>query len=218
MPGFTGWHGLTEIGRPKPGETLVVGAATGPVGSMVGQLGKARGMRVVGVAGGAEKCALAREVFGFDACIDHRAQADARAMRAALSEACPDGVDVYFENVGGKTLEAVIPLMTTFGRIPVCGMVSWYNAGGLGEGASEGPDRLPKLWRAILVKRLTVGGFIISDHVDRFAAFLEEVAPMVRDGTVAYRESVTEGLENAPAAFIGMLEGANTGKTLVKIG
>ena len=211
MPGFTGWHGLTAIGRPQKGETLVVGAATGAVGSMVGQLARARGLRVVGVAGGAEKCALATEELGLDACLDRRAH-DARSLRAALSEACPDGVDVYFENVGGAVLEAVLPLMNTGGRIPVCGMIAWYDGA-----PSDAPDRLPRAWGTILVQRLAVEGFIISDHWERLPEFLAEVAPMVADGRLRFREDVAEGLEAAPAAFLSMLEGGNLGKQLVRV-
>lgn len=211
MPGFTGWHGLTAIGRPLEGETLVVGAATGPVGSMVGQLAKARGLRAVGVAGGPEKCALAVEEMGLDACLDRRAH-DARSLRAALSEACPEGVDVYFENVGGDTLAAVLPLMNVRGRIPVCGMIAWY------DGAPEGGrDRLPAAWRQILVRRLHVEGFIISDHWDRLPEFLGEVGPMVADGRVRVREDVAEGLDAAPGAFMAMLRGDNLGKQLVRL-
>ncbi len=217
MPGLTAYAGLHEHGRPMPGETLVVGAATGAVGSVVGQLAKIAGLRVVGVAGGAEKCAYAVEELGFDACLDHRA-GDAATLREALAAACPKGVDIYFENVGGKTLEAVIPLMNMFGRIPVCGMISWYDLGGLGAGGAPGPNLLPRVWRTILVQRLSVRGFIVTDHADRFRDFVKEVSGYIRDGRLKYRESVTEGLENAPAAFIGMLEGGNFGKTLVKVG
>lgn len=216
MPGITAYVGLLDHGRPKEGETLVVGAATGAVGSLVGQLGKIKGMRVVGVAGGPEKCAFAVDELGFDACVDHYAQADGRAMRSALAAECPDGVDVYFENVSGKTLDGVIPLMNVWGRIPVCGMISQYNMGGFGIDGGDGKDRLPMLWRTILVQRLSVRGFIITDHYDRFPAFLEEVSGYVRDGRVKYRESVTEGIENAPQAFIDMLGGGNFGKTLIK--
>ena len=216
MPGFTAWYGLTEIGRPREGETLVVGAATGAVGSMVGQLARARGLRAVGVAGGPEKCAFAREELGFDACLDHRAH-DARSLREALGEACPRGVDVYFENVGGDTLEAVLPLMNANGRIPVCGMIAWYDLGGLGGGPAAGTDRLPRAWRTILVSRLAVQGFIVSDHWDRLPEFLAEVAPMVRDGRVRFREDVAEGLEAAPRAFLAMLRGGNFGKQLVQV-
>lgn len=211
MPGFTGWHGLTAIGRPKAGETLVVGAATGPVGSMVGQLARARGLRAIGVAGGAEKCAYAVDALGFDACLDRRAH-DATSLRGALGEACPEGVDVYFENVGGDTLQAVLPLMNVAGRIPVCGMIAWY------DGAPEGGrDRLPAAWRAILVKRLAVQGFIISDHWSRLPEFLAEVGPLVREGRIRWHEDVAEGLDAAPRAFLSMLQGGNFGKQLVRV-
>ncbi|MEM7664131.1 MAG: NADP-dependent oxidoreductase [Paracoccaceae bacterium] len=216
MPGITAYVGLLDHGRPKDGETLVVAAATGAVGSLVGQLGKIKGMRVVGVAGGPEKCAFAVDELGFDACIDHYAAADGDAMREALAAECPDGIDVYFENVAGKTLQGVIPLMNVWGRIPVCGMISQYNMSGFGMAGGDGPDMLPKLWRTILVQRLSVRGFIITDHYDRFPAFLDEVSGYIRDGRVKYRESITEGIENAPQAFIDMLKGGNFGKTLIK--
>lgn len=218
MPGFTGWHGLTEYGRPKEGETLVVAAATGPVGSMVGQVAKSMGLRTVGIAGGADKCALAVEKFGFDACLDHRAYDTARDLRAALKTEAPKGIDIYFENVGGKVLEAVMPLMNPHGRIPICGMISWYNAGGLGAGASEQGLTAPNLWRTILVKFLSVNGFIISNHYDRYGKFLGDIGPKVASGEVAYLEDVAEGLENAPAAFMGLLKGGNMGKQIVKVG
>lgn len=211
MPGFTGWHGLTAIGRPREGETLVVGAATGAVGSVVGQLAKARGLRAVGVAGGAEKCAYAVESLGFDACLDRRAH-DARSLREALGEACPKGVDIYFENVGGDTLQAVLPLMNVGGRLPVCGMIAWYSGAGEGE-----RDRLPAAWRAILVKRLAVQGFIISDHWSRLPEFLAEMGPLLREGRVRWHEDVAEGIEAAPSAFLSMLEGGNFGKQLVRV-
>ncbi|NIZ15331.1 NADP-dependent oxidoreductase [Phaeobacter sp. HF9A] len=211
MPGFTGWHGLHAYGRPKAGETLVVGAATGPVGSMVGQLAKAAGLRVVGVAGGAEKCALAVESFGFDACLDHRAYAQVDALKAALSEVCPKGIDIYFENLGGKLLEAVLPLMNPMGRIPLCGMIAWY------DGSPVSGLSAPDLWRAMLVKQLSVTGFIIANHFDQYPAFLEEVGPMLASGKIRFLEDVAEGLENAPAAFLSMLKGGNTGKQLVKL-
>ena len=216
MPGITAYVGFLDHGRPKEGETLVVGAATGAVGTLVGQLAKIKGLRAVGVAGGPEKCAYAVEELGFDACIDHYAMADGSAMTKALAAECPDGVDIYFENVGGKTLDGVMPLMNVWGRMPVCGMISQYNLGGLGATGGEGPDRLPKLWRTILVQRLSVRGFIITDHYDRFPAFLEEVSGYIRDGRVKYRESITEGIENAPQAFLDMLKGGNFGKTLIK--
>jgi NADPH-dependent curcumin reductase CurA len=212
MPGFTAWTGLREFGRPKAGETLVVGAATGPVGSLVGQLAKAAGLRTVAVAGGPEKCRLATETFGFDAAVDHRAHDDASSLRKALAQAAPEGVDIYWENVGGKLLEAVIPLMNTHGRIPVCGTIAWYG------GAEDVADRLPMVWRAVLVKRLQVSGFIIFDHWARFPDFLSEVAPRVSAGDIVFLEDVAEGLENAPQAFIAMLTGGNTGKQIVRVG
>ncbi|EAQ13457.1 hypothetical protein BD830_10181 [Maritimibacter alkaliphilus HTCC2654] len=217
MPGFTGWHGLTDIGKPKAGETVVVAAATGPVGSMVGQYAKHLGLRAVGVAGGPDKCRHAVEHFGFDECLDHRAYADGKEMRKAIAEACPDGVDIYFENVGGKVLEGVLPNMNTFGRIPVCGMIAWYDLGGLGMGDGPGKDQLPRAWRTILVNRLKVEGFIITDGWHRLNEFLGEVAPLVANGTIKFTEDVAEGLENAPEAFMSMLKGGNFGKQIVKI-
>lgn len=217
MPGLTGWFGLTEHGRPKEGETLVVAAATGPVGSMVGQVAKSMGLRVVGIAGGPEKCKLATDHFGFDVCLDHHAYDDASSLRGALKDACPEGIDIYFENVGGKVLEAVLPMMNPFGRIPICGMIAWYNEGGLGAGAREGGLTGPKLWRTILVNFLSVNGFIISNHWDRMGDFHKAVAPMIADGQIKVQEDITEGLENAPDAFIKLLTGGNTGKAMVKL-
>ena len=217
MPGITAYVGLNIHGQPKSGETLVVGAATGAVGSLVGQLAKHQGLRVVGVAGGLEKCAYAVDQLGFDACVDHRDVGSVDQLRQRLAKACPEGVDIYFENVGGKTLEAVIPLMNMFGRIPVCGMIGWYNDGGLGAGNTDGPNRLPQLWRSILVNRLNVRGFIVSDHYEHFPQFLRDVAPLVRDGTIIYRETVADGLASAPEAFINLLKGGNFGKQLVAV-
>ncbi len=212
MPGMTAWAGLNEILKAKEGETILVSAATGAVGGVVGQLAKAKGMRVLGVAGGAEKCAYAVETLGYDACFDHYAP-DARELRKQIAGAAPDGVDCYFENVGGKTLEAVTPVLNTYGRIALCGMIAWYSGAGVAEAMP-----LPKMWRTILTQRLRVQGFIVTDHFDRFGDFLREVAPMVGDGRVAVKEDVTEGLENAPAAFTRMLGGGNFGKTLVRVG
>lgn len=212
MPGLTGWVGLRKFGQPKAGETLVVGAATGPVGSMVGQLAKHMGLRTVAVAGGPEKCRIAVETFGFDAAIDHRAHSDARSLRAAIAEAAPDGVDIYWENVGGLLLEAVMPLMNTHGRIPVCGAIAWYGGANMGDA-----NQLPGIWRSILVKRLQVSGFIIFDHWNEYPAFLKEVTPKVLGREIAYLEDIAEGLENAPGAFIAMLEGGNTGKQIVRL-
>ena len=213
MPGFTAWAGLTKIGTPKAGETIVVAAATGPVGATVGQIGKLLGCRVVGIAGGAEKCAYAVDDLGFDACIDHRAAPDAKTLRAQLKEACPNGIDIYFENVGGKTTEAVLPMMNVHGRVPICGMISYYS----GAGMDAAQDNFPKAWRTILVNRLKMQGFIISDHWHEYAEFAAEVAPMLKDGSVIYRESIAEGLENAPEAFIQLLKGGNFGKQLVRV-
>lgn len=214
MPGLTAWFGLGTHGKPKPGETLVVGAATGAVGSVVGQLAKIHGLRAVGVAGGSEKCAYAVEELGFDACLDHRAASEAAELREQIAAACPDGVDIYYENVAGKTLDAVVPLMNIGGRIPVCGVIAQYS-GVRRDG--EVADRLPPIWRTILTQRLTVQGFIIFDHYDHFPEFEREVSGHIRDGRLKYREWVTEGIENAPRAFIDMLKGGNLGKTLVKI-
>lgn len=217
MPGFTGWYGLTKLGRPKAGETLVVAAATGPVGSMVGQVAKAAGLRTVAIAGGADKCALATDMFGFDAAVDHRAYDNAKDLRKALGAECPDGIDIYFENVGGKVLEAVLPMMNTFSRIPVCGMISGYNLGSLGGVDASGPDRLPVLWRSILVKQMSINGFIISNHYDLYGEFLAEIGPKVASGEIAVLEDIAEGLENAPAAFARLLSGGNRGKQIVKL-
>ena len=211
MPGFTAFVGLNDIGAAKSGETIVVSAATGAVGSMVGQLAKAKGLRVIGVAGGAQKCDFAVSELGFDACFDHHAH-DAKSLSAAIAEAAPQGVDLYYENVGGKTTEATISNMNTHGRIIVCGMIAWYSGKGIAEAAPA-----PYYWRNILTRRLRVQGFIIFDHNDRFDAFFKEVAPMLADGQLKYRETVTEGLKNAPEAFIGMLNGQNFGKQLVRV-
>lgn len=217
MPGLTGWYGLTELGKPKAGETLVVAAATGPVGSMVGQIAKSMGLRTVGIAGGPDKCKTAVDHFGFDVCLDHRAYDSASDLRKALKAECPKGVDIYFENVGGKVLDAVLPLMNPHGRIPICGMIAWYNEGGLGADAIEKTLSAPKLWRTILVNFLSVNGFIISNHWDRMGDFHKAVGPMIANGSVKVQEDITEGLENAPDAFIKLLTGGNTGKAMVKV-
>ena len=210
MPGLTAWVGLNDIAGAKAGETIVVYAATGAVGSLVGQLAKRKGMRVIGVAGGADKCAYAVETLGYDICLNHRG-ADARTLQSQIAEAAPKGVDVYFENVGGTVLEAVLPTFNTHARIALCGMIAWYS------GVVERPLPAPVLWGAILRQRLKVQGFIISDHWNRLPAFLAEVAPLVKDGTIRYRETVAEGLEAAPEAFLRLLEGANLGKQLVRV-
>jgi NADPH-dependent curcumin reductase CurA len=209
MPGFTAWYGLTQIGRPKRGETVVISAASGAVGGLACQLAQQAGARVVAVAGEARKLDwLAREI-GVAATVNHRS-AD---LAAELAAACPQGIDVYYENVGGATLAAVIPLLNKDARVPVCGLIAQYNATEL----PPGPDRLPLLLRAILTSRVLVQGFIISDHYDLFPRFLAEVAPLVRSGAIKYREDVVEGLEATVPAFQGLLQGRNFGKLLVKL-
>lgn len=211
MPGITAWVGLNDIAAAQPGETVVVSAATGAVGSLAGQLAKAKGCRVIGVAGGADKCSYATDTLGYDACLDHRAH-DAKSLAAALKDAAPDGVDAYFENVGGKTTEAVLTRMNTGGRIALCGMIAWYSGQGTAEAAP-----LPMVWRNILTRRLRVQGFIIFDHFHRYPDFLAEVAPMVADGRLHYSETVADGLGAAPQAFLDLLRGGNFGKQLVRI-
>ncbi len=209
MPGFTAYSGLHVIGRPKAGETVVVAAASGPVGSLVGQLAKAWGARAVGIAGGTKKCAYVQEELGFDAAVDHRA-AD---FPARLASACPDGIDVYFENVGGAVWQAVLPLLNKFARVPVCGLIAQYNATETG-----GTDRLPATMREVLSKSLTLRGFINYDFAaDHFQDFLRDVGEGVASGRFRYREDIVNGLDNAPEAFIGMLEGRNFGKLLVRV-
>lgn len=212
MPGLTAWVGINRILEAKTGETVVISAATGAVGSLAGQLAREKGCRVIGVAGGPEKCAHAESELGYDVCLDHHAAADGQAMADRIAEAAPGGVDCYFENVGGKTLDGVLPNMNVGGRIALCGVIAWYSGANLDDATP-----LPKVWRTILVNRLRVQGFIIFDHFDQFPHFVDEVAPMLADGRVRYREDVTEGLENAPKAFLSMLEGGNFGKTLVKV-
>lgn len=211
MPGFTAYMGLLDIGQPKAGETLVVAAATGPVGATVGQIGKLKGCRVVGIAGGADKCRHAVETLGFDACIDHRAEDFAQQ----LADNCPDGIDVYFENVGGEVFDAVLPLLNTSARVPVCGVVAQYNSTDL----PDGPDRLPLLLDTILKKRMRMQGFIIfNDYGHRYDEFARDMSTWYAEGKIKYREQVVEGLENAPEAFIGLLEGKNFGKLVVQVG
>ena len=213
MPGFTAWTGINTILQAKADETVVVSAATGAVGSLAGQLAKAKGCRVIGVAGGPEKCAFAEEELGYDICLDHRAYADGAALGQAIKKAAPDGVDCYFENVGGKTLEGVVSRMNTHGRIALCGMIAWYSGQGLDDAMI-----LPAMWRNILTRRLKVQGFIIFDHYDKIGAFLREVGPMIGSGQIRYRETVAQGLEAAPQAFLDMLGGGNFGKQLVRVG
>ena len=217
MPGFTGWWGLTEHGRPKAGETLVVGAVTGPVGSMVVQIARRLGLKTIGFAGSDEKCALALEKFGVDHCLNHKLYDTAEALQSALKTVAPDGVDIYFENVGGKLFEAVIPEMNEFGRMIVCGMVSWYNEGAMGSDARTENMSVANLWRTILIKKLSVNGFIISDHWSNYLKFVSNVEPLVASGDIQYIEDVVVGIENAPNAFIGLLQGHNFGKLVVEV-
>ena len=211
MPGMTAWTGLNRIAQAKAGETIVVSAATGAVGSLAAQLARRKGMRVIGVAGGPDKCARAVADYGCHVCLDHRAAPDARALSDQIRQAAPDGVDVYFENVGGKTLEAVLPRMNIHGRIAVCGTIAWYSG-------VDNPPPLPPVWRTILTRRLRIEGFIVFDHYAHTPEFLAEVQPLVAAGEIRWRETIAEGLDNAPAAFIGLLQGKNDGKQLVRIG
>lgn len=204
MPGLTAHVGLTDIGRPRPGETVVVSAAAGAVGSVVGQLAKRAGCRVVGIAGGAEKCAYVTGTLGFDACLDHRAG----DLERALERACPRGIDVYWENVGGAVQRAVFPRLNDFARVVMCGMIAQYNDAVPPPGPNLGP---------VVRKRLRIQGFIVSDHWHRLAEWRAFAAPLVRAGVLRYREDVVEGLEAAPAAFIGLLQGRNFGKLLVRL-
>jgi NADPH-dependent curcumin reductase len=204
MPGLTAFVGLIDIGQPKAGETVVVSAASGAVGAVVGQLAKVRGCRVVGVAGSAEKCRYVVEELGFDACVNYKTG----DLVPALKAACPNGIDVYFENVGGAVFAAVLRLLNTNARIPLCGMISNYNAT-----ADTGGPSL----RSLLVHRAMIKGFIVSDHNDRAPAFVQEVAPLVASGRIKFREDIVDGLDNAPGAFIGLLEGRNFGKLMIRV-
>ena len=211
MPGYTAYAGLLKIGEPKPGETIVVAAASGPVGATVGQIAKLKGCRVVGIAGGPEKCAHVVENLGFDACIDHKADNFSDQLKAA----CPDGVDVYFENVGGRVLYAVLPLLNAFARMPVCGVVSWYNLTGL----PDGPDFGPAIMGTILRMKVKVEGFIIFDSfpASLFKDFVRDMSGWLESGQVQYKEQVIDGLEHAPAALNDLLVGTCFGKMVVKV-
>lgn len=209
MPGFTAWHGLLKIGEPRENETVVVAAAAGAVGSVVGQIAKIKGARVVGIAGGPEKVRIVVEDLGFDICLDHHAPDFAEQLAAA----CPNGIDVYFENVGGKVFDAVLPLLNKDARVPVCGVIAQYNATGL----PEGPDRTPLLLETILKKRVRMQGFIIIDHSDEHDDFLRDVSSWVAEGRIHILEDVVDGLENAPEALIGLLQGHNKGKLVVRV-
>jgi len=204
MPGVTAWFGLLRIGEPKPGETVVVSAASGAVGSVVGQIARLKGCRTVGIAGGPVKCAYVVNELGFDACVDYKSG----SFESKLREATPDGIDVYFENVGGAVLDAVLPLLNAFARVPFCGYISEYD-----ETASHGVRHL----RSLLVNRVRLQGFIISEHLDIWDAALADLSGWLIAGKLHYHETIAQGLDRAPAAFIGMLKGLNLGKQLVKL-
>ena len=207
MPGVTAWYGLVKIIAPKAGDTVAISAATGAVGSAFAALAKARGCRVVGIAGGAEKCDYAVKELGYDACIDYKLHADAASLSKALKDACPNGIDGYFENVGGMVLDAVLLRMNAFGRIALCGMIAGYDGAPL-------PLTYPAL---ILVNRLKIEGFIVSEHMEVWPEALAELGQLVGSGKLRPRESVAQGIASAPEAFIGLLKGRNFGKQLVKL-
>jgi NADPH-dependent curcumin reductase CurA len=210
MPGFTAYMGLLDIGRPTVGETVVVAAASGAVGSVVGQIAKIKGCRAIGIAGGANKCRFVTEELGFDACLDHL-NADLPRQLAAV---CPKGIDIYFESVGGAIFDAVLPLLNVRARVPLCGLVSTYNHTEL----PQGPDRLGLLTRTLLTKRITMQGFIIfDDYGDRYGEFLGQMSVWLKEGKVKFREDIVDGLENAPQSFIGLLEGKNFGKLVIRV-
>ncbi|MCO4753083.1 MAG: NADP-dependent oxidoreductase [Bacteriovoracaceae bacterium] len=210
MPGLTAYMGLLDIGNPKEGETVVVAAATGAVGSLVAQIAKIKGAKVVGIAGGAEKCKYAVETLGVDACIDHRSENFAQE----LAQACSEGIDVYYENVGGKVFDAVMPLLNASARIPLCGLISQYNAKEL----PSGPDRLSSLMGLILTKRIKMQGFIVfDDYGHRYGEFSNQMGQWVSEGKIKYKEDVVDGLENAVDAFKGLLVGQNFGKLVVRV-
>jgi NADPH-dependent curcumin reductase CurA len=207
MPGVTGWYGLMKIIAPKAGETVVVSSAAGAVGGAVGQLAKARGCRVVGIAGGPDKCRSVVEELGFDECIDYRQFPDVKSMSGALKAACPQGIDGYFENVGGHLLDAVMLRANAFARVAMCGMIAGYNGDPI-------PMTMPQL---ILVNRMKIEGFIVSEHMEAWPEALKELGTMVATGKLKYRETVAQGIANAPEAFLGLLKGRNQGKQLVKL-
>ena len=209
MPGHTAYVGLLDIGQPKPGETVVVSAASGAVGAIVGQIARIKGCRVVGVAGAREKCDYVTRELGFDACVSRFDEAFPDALRAA----CPDGIDVYFENAGGAVFEAVLPLLNTYARIPICGRIANYNQ----TEPPPGPNLVPRVMGLTLVRRLTFRGFIVFDHMDREPDFLRDVGAWIRSGELVYKEDVVDGLEQAVPAFQGLLQGKNFGKLLVRV-
>ena len=207
MPGVTAWYGLMKICQPKAGQTIVVSAASGAVGSAVGQLAKSRGCRAVGIAGGADKCGYVTRELGFDACVDYKAHRDSKSLYQALKDATPDGVDGCFENVGGTVLDVTLARMNAFGRIALCGMISGYDGQPI-------PLQQPQL---LLQSRLTIEGFIVSEHMDVWPEALKELATMVATGKLRYRETIADGIAAAPEAFLGLLKGRNFGKQLVKL-
>ena len=210
MPGFTAYMGLFDIGLPKAGETLVVAAATGPVGATVGQIGKIKGCRVVGVAGGAEKCRYAVEELGFDACINHHDENFAEQLQQAV----PNGIDIYYENVGGKVFDAVWQLLNSAARVPVCGVVSQYNS----TEQAQGLDRLPGFISTLVRKRIRMQGFIIfDDYGSQYPQFNQQMSEWLKEGKIKYKEHMVQGLDNTINAFNGMLKGENFGKVVVKI-
>ena len=210
MPGTTAYVGMKNFAKPQKGETLVVSAASGAVGGTVGQIGKIYGCKVIGIAGTNEKCDYTKEVYGFDECINYKDP----SFKENLKEACKDGVDIYWENVGGSSFDAVMPLFNDFARIPVCGLISFYNLTSL---KLDGPDRLPLLFRQLLTKRMMYKGFIVFDHYDQRQESIEEMSKWIKEGKLKYKEDFIDGLEKAPEAFIGLLNGKNFGKLIVKI-
>ncbi|MGI0116608.1 NADP-dependent oxidoreductase [Zooshikella sp. RANM57] len=211
MPGLTAYMGLLDIGQPQAGETVVVAAATGAVGSLVGQIAKLKGCKVIGIAGGEEKCRSAVEDLGFDACINHKSP----DLAEQLAKACNKGIDVYFENVGGKVFDAVLPLLNPSARVPLCGLISQYNATEL----PNGPDRMPMLMGTLLVKRIKMQGFIVfDDYGHRYNEFSQNMMQWLLEGKITYREDLVKGLENAVESFIGLLDGKNFGKLVIQVG
>lgn len=204
MPGITAWYGLTQIGKPQPGETVVVSAASGAVGSVVGQLAKLKGCRAVGIAGGSAKCNYVVQELGFDACVDYKQG----HLAEDLAKAAPQGIDIYFENVGGVILDTILTQLNAFARIPLCGMISQYNV--------TEPYGVRNIG-ALLTNRVTLQGFIVSEHAELWPQAMQELGQLVATGALKYRESVAQGIEQAPAAFIGLLKGENFGKQLVKL-
>jgi NADPH-dependent curcumin reductase CurA len=209
MPGFTAYGGMKVIGQPKAGETVVVAAASGPVGSLVGQIAKLAGARVIGIAGEAKKCAFLRDELLFDVALDHKSD----SFEEELAAACPKGIDVYFENVGGRVWRAVLPLLNKYARVPVCGLIAQYN--GISDTDRKNPAAA--LMREILSKSLTVRGYICTDFIDMYADFLHEIGDDLRNNKLKYREDVFEGIEKAPEALVALLEGKNYGKVVIKV-